>query len=239
MPQQNTSGVYNTRYVKRRRKMKGKGLTKKQRMEVKALVRDDLKPEYKHKQTHLTNVLCQWNTGSGSLLRLSIIDQSAGQSSDTSRVGDDVNLQSIFVRFSVDINPDTVIPPGPDSFNICRVLIFQWRPDMNIQAPSLPYILQQPAAPQPTSSIFDPYNSDNSTEFRILFDKFYTLDTRGGDPLIEMESVYIEKGFNRVLNYNEQSNTGKNQIYIAFISTSAAAPDCLFNMVSKLRFIDC
>lgn len=236
MPKQDSSGVYNTRYVRRKRKMKGKGLTKKQKQEVKALVRDDLKPEYKHKQNHLTNVNVAFNTGAGSLLRISNIDQTTTQATDTSRIGDSVNLQSIFVRFSIDINPAGL--PAPDSWDIVRVLIFQWRPDAAVHVPTLGYILQQPAIPQPTSSIFDPYNSDHNTEFNVLFDKFYTIDSRGGDPLVEMETVYINKGFNRHIPFNEQSNNGRNQIYIAFISTSSAVPNPLINLVSKLTFLD-
>lgn len=193
--------------TKRKRRVKGKGLTRKQKMEVANIVHAQVKPELKH--TDSPQALIAVRTGSPSIIDITSINQGL---QDTQRTGDIVALKSILVRASIYYQaPAFYTYP----MQIVRMIIFQWTQDTAIVTPFASDILQATAVGFDVAS---PYKLDLDRKYKILFDKQFPLsDTQSPGHIVD---VFINKGFKQEIQFGNAANTGINHIFVMLFSSN-------------------
>jgi len=121
---------------------------------------------------------------------------------------------------------------------ISRIIIFQWKPDNQVDAPSMAKILEVPST---TQSVYSPYMQDkvDRSKFVVLYDKMHTGDTAGLTAYTRTRTVNIKKFANKYINYNESATTGKSAIYVlAFSNVSSASTEPTFNKIVYFSWKD-
>lgn len=228
----------NYQQTKRKRKyIKGKGLNKKQVATVKAIVEKEIKPivELKHHDQPENRVeITNFNFGGGNnMYNLTSIAQGL---QDTQRVGDRIDLKSIFIRalFQFNLNPQDRTP-------IIRLTLFQWKQDNQVVTPTAADIFQNPTAGIP-GSILEPLLLDKNKKYKKIFDKFFPLSIYGGQDTKVIE-LFINKKFSSMLEYGNAATTGMNQIYLMVntsdnigLQNNGERP--LMTLRSRVRYLD-
>lgn len=159
-------------------------------------------------------------SASGTVLDLTPIPQG---DTDQSRDGDQLTLRSIQGRFQF---------IAADATNICRIIIFQWFIDTTVSGVS-------PLVDQVIQTISNPlasYNHDGRYNFRILYDRTFSMDTT--DDLTASGRIYIYKGLRRKVQYHGGVTGGKNKIYILYISDSGAITHPSLTYYTRVTFSD-
>lgn len=211
--------------TKRRKKyVKGKGLTKKQRMQVQKLLNTNLKPELNHYDSNGTFTTLPWNTPR-------IVDLTAfGQGSqDTNRIGDVATLRSVLLRVTIKLNSEisSIFDPA------VRVMLIQWKTDTVDATPTLTDILQAHAA---ATDIIRPYKIDINKQYKILYDKTF-LPSRDQQKIIA--DVFVNKGFNPMLQFNNVAISGYNHIFMIILSDDeATGAEVLTSYTARVRYLD-
>lgn len=145
---------------------------------------------------------------------------------DTSRDGDSLLVKSLNLNYQIEVG---------DTFNVIRVIMFQWFPT---SVPTAGNILQDV-----TLGVLNPhqtYNHDLRYNYKVLYDKTHTIGaTSTNIPIVKIsKQVYITSGFKRKLQYQAATTTGNNQFYLMAISDSSAGPDPQLIYNVKLNFLD-
>ncbi len=137
---------------------------------------------------------------------------------DTNRVGDQVNPDRLRLSYSVNVG---------DSTNIVRMIIFQWR---LMSTPTLASILQYSTVAEVP---YAPTTIDTASDYKILYDRTCYVSTNQaicGD--------VIEINLKGKIQYQSGGTSAINQIWIALVSDSGAAPNPTVGYVSALYFYD-
>jgi len=156
---------------------------------------------------------------------------SAVAQGDTIRTRDGDRIEPTSLRMAYQCVHDAVTV-------ISRIIVFQWKPDNQVDAPSMAKILEVPSTNQ---SVYSPYMQDkvDRSKFVVLYDKIHTGDATGLTATTHTRTVNIRKFANKFINYNEAATTGKSQIYVlAFSNVAAVSTEPTFNRVVYLHWKD-
>lgn len=155
-------------------------------------------------------------------------------------IGRTLTPVSVQIRYSI-VGTQTggVIPLGPDSYNNCRIIVFQWFGE------SVPAPLDVIMSTNSTQAPFSATQINNISKFRILHDKMITtyLNTYDGTNSTgtsQNGKCYIKR--NRLEKMSYATNVGSGLetggLYILFVSDSVVTPNPTFNFYSRVTFID-
>lgn len=212
------------RLIKRKtkRNVKGKGLTKKQKMQVAKLIKAPV--EIKYYDTTFDAI-------SASLAP--IIDDISAPAEGTGedqRIGSNINLESIQYNLCIVKADDT---------NVVRIAILQWFPDAENDYPSWQQLFQYHTAGSPSGlqQLMSPYQlgQGGTRNFRFLMDEIFYLDS---DNPMQFLKGYINKGFKKGLECNGTSERGTNHIYLLYASDSGVTTHPLIYGDCRVRYSD-
>jgi len=151
---------------------------------------------------------------------------------DTIQAREGDRIQPTHLRFSYQCVHDAVTV-------ISRIIVFQWKPDNQVDAPAMNKILEIPSSQQ---SVYSPYMQDkvDRSKFTVLYDKMHTGDATGLTATTHTRTINIKKFANKYINYNESATaTGKSLIYVlAFSNVASASTEPTFNKIVYLSWKD-
>lgn len=200
----------------RRKKYKGKGLNRKEKAQVVKLVKKTVLPmvEKKHHDTqHTINI--------GAAVQTADLINLVQDDTDTSRNGDQVTLESIFLRYRLSNTTNSVV----------RIMLVQWKSNTLDDPINWADLVQ--FSTSTTTDMASPLNIDQSKKFIMLYDKIHYLSSQNP---ISAAQVYLKKGFTKNISYNEAITSGFNHIYLVVNSDNATTTG--FNGVSRVRYYD-
>lgn len=115
-----------------------------------------------------------------------------------------------------------------------RFVVFQWKPDLGSDTPTLGEILNNP------SGLYSmvQYNADNRSTFKVLYDCDSFVVNSAGNPDCTKSIAFTVPGSAMLpIQYNTGAVSGENHIYFCLYSTEATnGPQFVYE--SKLAFTD-
>lgn len=142
--------------------------------------------------------------------------------SDITRDGDRVQLMEWTFKWVAEVG---------DTYNLMRVILFQYIPDSNLGTPLVTNIIQTNASVNGPIS----YKSiDYVKQIYVLYDRVVHVNTYHP---IEINSVVIRKFHDKQMQFTG-ATTRTNGLYFMVISDSAAATHPKINYYSTIRFTD-
>ncbi len=203
-----------------------KGIVSKASKETKSVSKSEVKQIVKSllKEVQELKIFISQSTGinvdyGGSIVDLSAITQG---DSDVSRDGDRVQLMEWSFSYNVQV---------ADTYNLFRVVLFQYVPDSNLGAPAVTNVIQT------NGSVNGPisYKSiDFVKDVYILYDKLVFVDTY--HPIIP-NRVLIKKFHDKQMQFTGATSR-TNGLFMMVISDSAAATHPAIQYYSTIRFTD-
>lgn len=178
----------------------------------------------KESETKYFDLLAVSNVdASGSLIRLTEVP--IGQT-DSSRIGDKLTMRAFQFRLQFGV---------ADTYNVCRVIIFQWYPNTTLSPPSGNSILS--ATLGTLTSFMSFYTHDYQNQFHILFDRimYVDIDRNHQQTITKKINMKYAKKF---INFTAGSIEGSNHLYMLLLSDSTAATHPGFNLRSRLWYDD-
>lgn len=146
---------------------------------------------------------------------------------DYQRLGDQIQMKSLTIRFA----PSNMA----DTFNILRCIIFKWTQDDNVTSPYPSTLLNSTGyTTAPLSAwVFD---AMRAKKFKVLYDKTFDLnqDLSVADKLPKVIHLKIKNK----INFFASTVNGTGHIYMLLISDSGLAPHPIINYVSQAFFTD-
>lgn len=209
---------------KKNTKIRGQGLSRKQKMEVQSLVKEPL--EKKFYDSAYATVPVSLIPSFTALTRPA---EGTGPDQFTGATIDLISLQYRFMFQKV------------DTTNYIRFIIFQWFPDSTADSPSWEKMMQYNTAGLPASlyDLLSPYVLDRGSKsmFKTLVDKQFWLDSDDPFQLIE---GFINKGFRKKIDIYDNAGTydGTNHIYLMYVSDSGALGHPTITGHTRARFTD-
>lgn len=200
----------------------GKSLTKKERKEVRTIVKKQ-QAQTSELKFHDDFIVANTISDVGIMRNITLISQGLN---DFDRVGDSIHPTSLEVRAHF---------TATDTTNLLRFIVFRWVPQNNPATPSpaLSDILLQVAGTTPP---YQMYNKDKRQEFNILKD--FTVDVNTNDRLDQWRTFSLKLSDSKKCMYNAGSNTGTGLLYIAIASDSTAVGHPLCSYYCRLRYRD-
>lgn len=168
------------------------------------------------------------------------VAQTAGASNDTTRIGDQITLSKIKVKFQILQLPLAAVTVG----QTVRVIMFQWKPDSTTVTFQDPYPTLAEVAtilqPGPSAAGTQDYNSmshhahDTRKLYRILYDSSFPMIEGGvSDNGIRSRSFDLNlKKAVKQINYNGGLTTGMNHIFFMCVGL---APTLENNVTADIR----
>lgn len=209
----------------RRRRFRGRKLNKRQKFQVKRLIRNVQELKYFEGSSQNADI-----STSPAILDISAVSQG---DTDTTRDGDRLQwVGKIDFRYSLDI---------ADATNIIRVMIFQWKPNSSPAAGSL--FLNGPTG---AVDVWSNYGHDHRQEYTILYDKTYSLVGNGGAATVPTTTssqivrfVRISlKRIAKMAQFTAGTTAGTNKLYLYLISDSALVGNPTITFSAKVFFRD-
>lgn len=185
------------------------------------------------------------DAAAGSITDMSLVPQGVTQ---ISRVGDTITLKRIDIRFQLESADSALLPI--DNHGTIRCIVFRWEDNSSVAAPIVTDVLTPYSA---LDYIVANYNADNiqSGKVKILYDRLVTLfnqATYTGSAVAYYQSVasvqnrhvvlYGKRLGKKRVYFNGGGTTGKDKIYIMFISDSTANPHPAVQWQSLLTYSD-
>lgn len=212
---------------RRRRHMRGKGLNRKEKAQVRAIIdaKDAQTTELKHFDIQLNNSINADFTSAGTLDLCQPI-QGDGSSE---RLGDHVTPVSLFLRF--ELRP-------PDNDNRVRIVIWRQTMSSGTVNGALSSILEYSTPAQIDRDIYSPYRVHSEIMgFKVLFDKNYFLQY-GTNIQNPIEELYFDlRKQKKQIEYSDGVQTGMYHYFLSFISDNAATPPVIRGY-SRFRYTD-
>lgn len=147
---------------------------------------------------------------------------------DQNRIGDQIEVKNVELRWSAYIQPGFVVVNGSDSV---RVVIFQWTADDTTAL--VPNSVFQSSGFG--ISYLSPYTHDTRYEYKILYDDIVTLSSNGPDAV---DRVVLVNPARKKVQYINGGVTGTNNIYMAIISDNNTANAPLYDYYFRVHFFD-
>lgn len=144
---------------------------------------------------------------------------------DSQRVGDKLKLKDIDVRFELKLGT------SPNKF---RVLVYQWH-DMSGASSPLPISILENTGT--VDSPLQPYIWSNKSQYTILRDKTYNLETSVSTMVTDR--FFIKRGFRKQVNFTVGSSTLQtNGIFLLAITDDGAVTYPTLAFHSRVRYTD-
>lgn len=159
----------------------------------------------------------------GSVISLCDIPQG---DTDSTRDGDAVNPTSLQFGLTMTV---------ADSYNVFRCIIFRWKPNSGLTAPTPGRILQLVAS---ANAVNSPVIWDYKSQFNILYDKTWVLGTINVCDNQVREIQEMLPLANVPIHYTAGSIVGSDKIFVLFISDSGAIPDPALNYYFRVAYTD-
>lgn len=171
--------------------------------------------------------------GSEVVTDLTLVAQSVGAAG---RVGEQIRFHDLDLRYACTV---------ADTYNHCRIIIFQWFVDTAVLNPTAAYIMDVNAVSTTAYTYEAPYNSVQPERFRILYDSQFHVTGSGGatDPIQQgtTRTAHVQIYANRVKNpitFNGAATSGMNHVFLLAISDSAIASHPLISYGGFMNYID-
>lgn len=200
-----------------KKRVSGRKLTKREKLEVKKMIAQPVEVKYYNKVLTVQSILY-----SGNLYLISDVPQGIA---DNDRDGDQLNLTHINLKAEWNASS------AATSFNLCRFIVFQWRPQTT---PTLNLILTGLGA---AIAPLAPYTRDTRSMYKILYDKMTVLSIANSNS-VHAFNLRLRKGYNRRLQYQGGTTVGSNQIYILVVTDDGGAPSPQFSYYSQILYTD-
>lgn len=222
-------------YKKKEKKALTKAEAKDVRKIVKYQIKSQLAPEPKY---HSKNVLASagnlvTNGTAPLFVDLTDIAQSNPNASDSTRIGDQVKLQRLQVRYLIE-----ALSTYTSGAN--RVVIFQWHLDNNLTAPTTALLFMNGVSGTLDST--SPWNEDSkkSDYFTVLYDRTHVNVASADNDLIYRDIKVRTKYAKKTIEFTSGSVFGNDHIFIVFIADKANAGTnaCTYNFASRAHFLD-
>jgi len=178
-------------------------------------------PQVKFVDTN--NTVSIFSTGSILAPGLTNIGQGVGVSQ---RTGDTVFYKKLFLNYTIDAQ-------NSDIFSNGRVIVFQWKPNTTLLAPTVADILQ-------TTSMYSMYDWQNSNQYIIIYDKIHSLAGLATAPSASgnqnfFGSISLSKALKRV-EFTTAAAGGSNQLFLLIIGDSVLAPFPTFTYQTRITY---
>jgi len=156
-------------------------------------------------------------------------------------IGNNVTPVGLQVRYQiVSGESSSIIPVGPDTNNMTRVVVFQWLSDT---VPAISDIFQSTAGLAPIS----PWKQENLDKLNILSDRNYATwlvsyqynslsTTISGNAYTD--SVYIKGKKLLPIQFSQAATPNQNNIYVVFIADSTAVPHPTCSCMTRITYTD-
>lgn len=231
------------RTFKRRRATRSKRVVA---MPVKRYVKSQFNRRLEHKQLN-TFADEATVTRAGTIYDLCGVQRGTG---GYARIGDEVTFRHIHFRYEV-FQRDSLLL-NLDNHNNIRVMLVQWKPEYEKDAPIPQRILELDSSIDNDPTIA-PYNYDRRRDYTILYDRLHILT---GEPIYNgttvtfyagpssykaaKTSIYSTKVSNKTITYGPvvTSETGKNHIVVLAISDSATIPSPSISFSAVFNYTD-
>lgn len=202
-------------------------LNKRQRMQVKRMIRGV--QELKYKNYSDTGAISSTAAISGVLFDIAQGD------TDQERNGDQFRwVKALNFRYTLAVS---------DTSNIVRIIILQWHPSV-ITAPTISDILL--TGPSSNVDVYSNYNHDQRFNYKILFDRTHTLvgnGTAGTFPgttssiITRHTNISLKRARKRVQLIGG-SVSGSNRLFMLFVSDSTLVNHPTISYSMKMYFTD-
>lgn len=194
---------------------------------VKNAIAKDIETKYRDLSTAAQPYLVA--LGNTTIINLCDIPQSAGNSTDITRIGDEITLKSIDMRCSMLVS-------AADVSNSVRMIIFQWLPNITMSGLPLGSRVISDTTVIPWLSN---YVNDYQNQFIVLYDKIHTLVYPASNAQKNWRMRVPLRYAKKKLKYTGGSSTdGSNLIFVLLVSDSAAATHPSVFMQSRVHFDD-
>lgn len=148
----------------------------------------------------------------------------------TDRIGDVCYLRSMCINY-------TCNAANADVFSSLRVVVFQWKPNANLLAPTAASIFQ--FASDNVNSMYDWNFAD---QYIILYDKLHSFAGTAAIPTASTNQNWVgEIPLRRAIkkvNFAASAVGGSNQIYLLIVSDSSVIPFPNFTFKTRVMFED-
>lgn len=145
---------------------------------------------------------------------------------DTTRIGDKLRMKALRMRYSWEVS---------DTFNRCRLIVFQWTQNTASILPAVGDILEN--AGSSTTGVFSPYRHDTGSNYRILYDSMMHVDT--DDPQkFRNVSIPLRRCKTRRISYVGGSAEGTGKLFLLVITDSSAVSHPTFKAYARLTYTD-
>lgn len=207
----------------KRFRVRGKRIKKSKKLATKLYVKKLLRKE---EETKYFDKSSSFTCGAaGVMTDLCQIPQSAGASSDITRIGDKVTIRSLEVGLQ---------GVFADNQQIIRFIIIQWFPNDAFAVPAAASIITS------TGSILSPLAPlyhDYQNQYTVVYDKLLVLNN------VSMPSKSWRKKINlkyakKIINFATGTTNGSNKFYLLTISDSTAVTDPTIGIYTRLNFDD-
>ena len=122
------------------------------------------------------------------------------------------------------------------------MLVFQWHPDNGAYGPSVSNLLQYNGSVQ---DVMSPYNHDAGSQFSIIYDRYFNLaeNSSNADMLCLANFNFARKTrkmrFVRpIVKYHAAGTSGQDNLWVLFLSDSAAVPNPAVVGYCRLIYVD-
>lgn len=192
---------------------RGRGLTKKQRVEVKKLVTAPI--EKKDLGFYLQDSAVSSTHNIVDLM--SVVNQGT---TEDDRIGDEIKITSLYGRGSVRVG---------DATNVVRMTLIRWKCN---SVPTASQIYED-ATIGLQGAIYSPFNHKFRESFVVISDRFYHVDTYNTTrPFILKARAQPKTVFNGTL------STGSNKLYLILSSDSLVTAHPTVTFRGDINFID-
>lgn len=225
------------------RKNKGARLSKKQKKEVKQLIRKGVEVK-----EHYFSIAPTAITNAGTILQLAYISQG---DADNERVGDEIYLVDLRMNFDCIASQATLGSwLAGDAYNNMRVILFRWYSDSYTNPPTLTDVLRAGN----NYTYLDMYNDNsiNSGILHIVYDRVFILENtpywNGTTTLFASGQSSIHNVMNKRIRgrklgrkkvtWDPTGNDGYGHLYILMVSDSGTTPHPYAQFQISLRYTD-
>jgi len=139
------------------------------------------------------------------------------------RIGQSINVSKISLK---------IILTSADATQVMRVIVFRWLVSDTSDAPATNEIFDTigGTAPEVVAQTL-PYKP---SRFAMLWDKTYTFSTN----YMPVQHIEHDVKLNTLVQYDVGVSTGKNHVYIAFVSDSVAIPHPTVTYCASVHYHD-
>jgi len=222
--------MFKKRFVKNKNR-KSAPLNRKQRNEVKSLIKKDVELKY------LSSSIPSTAVSTVAVVNGVPFDVTQGIL-DQQRIGDAYTLAgSVELRYSWTIS---------DTTNICRFILFQWRGQTYALNPIPTAVDILINGPTGVIDVYSHYNHDNRFSYTILYDRTVNLignGTAGTFPGTTSTQMYIHKRVSLKKAQKEVQlvaggGQGKNRLFLCYVSDSSVVNHPTLFGETKMFFRD-